>query len=83
LFELKDIANSTQAELYFGPQAPAGKENQWIQTLPGKGWFTYMRVYGPEASAFDGSWKPGDFEEVKTPLAGKFSKPQSTAGVSK
>jgi len=32
---------------------------------PGKGWFVYFRVYGPEQAAFDGSWKPGDFEEVK------------------
>jgi hypothetical protein len=22
-------------------------------------------IYGPGAPAFDGSWKPGDFEEVK------------------
>ena len=26
-------------DLYFGPQAPAGKEHNWIQTIPGKGWF--------------------------------------------
>lgn len=29
-----------------------------------KGWFVYFRIYGPEAPAFDGSWKPGDFERV-------------------
>src|SRR5262245_57635113 len=44
-------------------QAPAGQESRWIQTIPGKGWFADFRVYGP---AFDGSWKPGDFEEVKS-----------------
>jgi len=71
MFELKDIAAEAQAELYFGPKAPAGKENQWIKTLPGKGWFAYFRIYGPEKAAFDGTWKPGDFEEVKTPLAEK------------
>ena len=37
----------------------------WIKTIPGKGWFSYFRIYGPEKEAFDGSWKPGDFEEVK------------------
>jgi hypothetical protein len=37
----------------------------WIQTIPGKGWFAYFRGYGPEESAFDGSRKPGDFEEMK------------------
>jgi hypothetical protein len=24
----------------------------------------YFRINGPEAPAFDGSWKPGDFERV-------------------
>jgi hypothetical protein len=31
----------------------------------GKGWFVYLRLYGPEVQAFDGSWNPGDFEEMK------------------
>jgi hypothetical protein len=65
LFELKDKADVKALDLYFGPKAPEGKEGQWIKTIPGRGWFVYFRVYGPEESAFDGSWKPGDFEEVK------------------
>ncbi|MGA7244869.1 MAG: DUF1254 domain-containing protein [Terracidiphilus sp.] len=65
MFELKDVSKTQPTVLYFGPTAPAGHENQWIKTIPGKGWFVYFRVYGPEAAAFDGSWKPGDFEEVK------------------
>jgi hypothetical protein len=24
-----------------------------------------LRIYGPEKPAFDGTWTPGDFEEVK------------------
>jgi hypothetical protein len=60
----KDLTGPT-ADLYFGPTAPAGKEKQWIKTIPGKGWFTYFRIYGPEASAFNGSGKPGDFEETR------------------
>lgn len=52
-------------ELYFGPTARAGKEAQQIKTTPRRGWFAYFRIYGPDAPAFDGSWKPGDFEEVK------------------
>lgn len=63
LVELKDATGST-TELYFGPKAPAGQENRWIKTLPGKGWFSYFRIYGPEQAAFDKSWKPGDFEAV-------------------
>jgi hypothetical protein len=64
LFELKD-AQGSSVDLYFGPQAPAGHEGQWIKTTPGSGWFAYFRIYGPEQAAFDGSWKPADFDEVK------------------
>jgi hypothetical protein len=28
------------------------------------GWFVYFRIYGPQPPAFDGSWKPSDFERV-------------------
>jgi hypothetical protein len=63
LVELKDATGSS-VELYFGPKAPAGQAH-WVKTAPDKGWFTYFRIYGPDAAAFDGSWKPGDFEEVK------------------
>jgi len=65
LFELKDVPKTGAVDLYFGPTAPGGKEGRWIKTIPGKGWFVYFRIYGPEQPAFDGSWKPGDFEEVK------------------
>jgi hypothetical protein len=65
LFELKDTGDAKTVDLYFGPKAPAGQEGRWIQTTPGKGWFAYFRIYGPEGPAFNGSWKPGDFEEVK------------------
>jgi hypothetical protein len=67
LFELSDVTSSASApvELYFAPHPPPGdahdnKARRWIQTIPGKGWFTYFRVYGPETAIFDGSWKPGD-----------------------
>jgi hypothetical protein len=66
LFELKDVKGSAPLDLYFGRSAPAGQEGRWIKTAPGRGWFAYIRIYGPEAAAFDRSWKPGDFEEVKS-----------------
>jgi hypothetical protein len=65
LFELKEKTGAGSLDLYFGPNAPSGHENEWIKTSPGRGWFTYFRVYGPEKAAFDGSWKPGDFDETK------------------
>jgi hypothetical protein len=49
-------------ELHFGPSAPAGAEGRWIKTIPGKGWFVYFRIYGPDTPAFDGSWRLPDFE---------------------
>jgi hypothetical protein len=61
LFELKNLTGES-VDLYFGPDEPAGHEDRWIKTTPGKGWFVYFRIYGPQPSAFDGTWKPGDFE---------------------
>jgi hypothetical protein len=52
-------------DVYFGPRAPAGKENNWIQTIPGKGWNTLLRLYGPLQPWFDKSWRPGEIEPVK------------------
>jgi len=52
-------------DIYFGPKAPKGKESNWIQTIPGKGWNTIIRLYGPLESWFDQTWKPGEIEMVK------------------
>jgi len=52
-------------DVYFGPQSPSGKENNWIQTIPGKGWNVILRLYGPMQSWFDKTWKPGEIEELK------------------
>jgi hypothetical protein len=38
---------------------------------PGSGWFVYLRLYGPDGPAFDGRWKPGDFEEMAPPSIGR------------
>ena len=63
----KDLMKNADGsvDLYFGPKAPAGKEKNWVQTLPGKHWFTYMRFYGPTQAYFDKSWKMDDIKEVK------------------
>lgn len=52
-------------DIYIGPKAPAGKENNWIQTIPGKGWNTIFRLYGPLEPWFDKTWRPSDFELVE------------------
>ena len=50
--------------LWFGPEPPEGVESNWVPTVPGKGWFTVLRLYGPLESWFDQSWRPGDLEPV-------------------
>ena len=50
---------------YFGPDAPVGKESMWVKTIPGKGWWSVLRIYGPEADSFNGNWIPGDIVEMK------------------
>jgi len=52
-------------DIYFGPKAPAGQENNWVQTVPGKGWNMLWRVYGPLDPWFDKTWQPGDPKLVK------------------
>ena len=51
--------------VYFAPKQPAGvKPGNWIQTVPGKGWFTILRLYSPLPSFFDKSWRPSEIELV-------------------
>jgi hypothetical protein len=52
-------------DLYLGLKAPEGKFGNWLATIPGKGYFAILRLYGPTEAAIDRSWKPGDIEEVK------------------
>lgn len=52
-------------DLYFGPKAPAGGESNWIETVPGKGFYPFFRFYGPKESLFDGTWKLPDVELMK------------------
>jgi hypothetical protein len=59
------VANDDgSVDLYFAPEAPEGQEANWIQTVPGKGWFILLRLYGPLEAWFDKTWRPGDIELV-------------------
>jgi len=52
--------------IYFGPTKPANaKRGNWIQTMPGRGWFTILRLYSPEESFFTKQWRPSEIELVK------------------
>lgn len=49
-------------DVYFGPKPPAGHQNNWIQTIPRKGWFMILRLYGPLEPWFGKTWRPGEIE---------------------
>ena len=55
----------TSVDVYFGPEAPPGKESNWVQTVRGKGWFVLLRLYGPLEPWFDKTWRPGEIEMMK------------------
>jgi hypothetical protein len=50
--------------LYFGPSAPEGKADNWLQTVPGKGFFTILRLDNQLPSFFDKSWRPSEIEPL-------------------
>lgn len=52
-------------DLYLGPNPPEGKEENWVRTLPGKGFFLYFRFYGPLEPFYDKTWRPGDVVRVE------------------
>jgi hypothetical protein len=57
-------------DLYFGPQKPAGANANYVETLPGRGWFTYFRLYGPTQAYFDKTWQLPDIEQATGAAAG-------------
>jgi len=63
----KDIKKNADGsyDLYFAPQAPKGKEGNWLQTLPGKSWFVILRLYGPLEPWINKTWRPSEIELVK------------------
>jgi hypothetical protein len=60
------LASSTaggSVELRFGPQRPDDAEpSNWIQTVPGRAWFAYLRLYAPTQPYFDRTWPLNDIQ---------------------
>ena len=50
-------------DIYFGRDKPDGAEN-WLATVPRRGFFTILRLYGPDQPYFDGTWKPDDIKKI-------------------
>jgi hypothetical protein len=52
--------------VYFGPTQPPGvKRGNWVQTMPGKGWWVVLRLFSPLEPFFDKSWRPSEIELVR------------------
>jgi len=52
--------------LYIGPDKPEGdKAKNWIQTVPGKAWFPYFRLYSPKKAFLDKTWILPDIEKAE------------------
>jgi hypothetical protein len=64
-YNQKTMRNSdASVDIYFAPQAPAGRKDNWVATAEGGHWFVIFRLYGPDKPFFDKSWKLPDIEEV-------------------
>jgi hypothetical protein len=64
---VKDLQKNQDGsvDLYFGPNAPTGKDSNWIPTVPDRAWFAYLRLYAPLEPYFDKSWPLPDIEPVQ------------------
>jgi hypothetical protein len=51
-------------DMVFGPTAPPGQESNWIETVPGRGYYPMFRFYSPTAPLFDGTWALPDVERM-------------------
>lgn len=43
-------------DLYLGPKPPDGKAGNWLATVPGRGYFAILRLYGPTEPAINKSF---------------------------
>jgi hypothetical protein len=59
-----EINADGSVNIYFGPKAPTGKEKNWIETTPGKGWTGIFRLYGPLEAFYKQTWKLSNIELV-------------------
>jgi hypothetical protein len=54
-------------DIWFGPKAPTGKDNNWVPTSANGQFEVLFRFYGPEQPVFDKSWALPDIERVAAP----------------
>jgi hypothetical protein len=65
IFSRSDPATNPDGgvELRFGPEPPSDSPpSNWIQTVGGRAFFVYLRLYAPTEPYFDRSWPLGDIQ---------------------
>jgi hypothetical protein len=65
-----DVAtnNDGSIDLWFASAAPSSKKSNWVQTVPGKSWFTILRLYGLLEAWFRQVLAAGRRRTALTPL---------------
>lgn len=58
------VNHDGSVDVGFGPEIPAGKKNNWIQTIPGKAWTMKLRLYGTMDPWHNQTWRPGEIEVI-------------------
>lgn len=61
---MKEVQKSADGsvDIYFGPNAPIGKESIWLPSDPKRRFLLLARFYGPEAAMINGSFELNDIE---------------------
>ena len=52
-------------DVWFAPEAPEGKESNWIPTKAGERFELVFRFFGPEPALFDKTWVLPDLERIE------------------
>jgi len=58
------LGNDGTVEIFFGRHAPENGKCNWLQTIPGKGWYMTLNLYNPLDSWFNKTWECGEIEEI-------------------
>ena len=61
--DLKTNADGS-TDIYFGPESPDEKKDNWVPTNPESGFEVLFRFYGPEQPLFDKSWRLPDIAKL-------------------
>ena len=57
-------------DVYFGPNAPAGKDSNWVPTDPARKFEMMFRLYAPTKALFEKAWVLPDAEKVAAESVG-------------